>query len=85
MREHEHVNARFVAAVSAVLDLQRRLEHRVTIHAVGGSWNDAAPTFGFELPVEIFERINDANAAELESLLRTFIDRLAAILALADR
>ena len=85
MADHtEHVNKRFVAAVSAVLAVQRRLENRVTIHAHGTTWNGAAPSFGIEMPVEIFEQINDANAADLEALVRGFLDRLAAILAFAD-
>ena len=79
------VNKRYVAALSAVNRLQKKFGSRVTIHALGQTWGDAEPSIGIELPIEIFELIDESNAVEIEATLRAFLERLAAILATARR
>lgn len=83
MTEHDPkthpVNKRYVAALSVATAIQKHLRGRVTLHVNGGTW-EGDPTFGVELPVELFEAINERNAADLTAALCDLADSLTSLL-----
>jgi hypothetical protein len=74
------VNREYVAALSVANAIEKHLGGRVTLHVNGTTW-EGAPSFAVELPCELYEAINERNAADLTSALCDLVDRLTAILA----